>query len=233
MQRTWLTAHSGCDSTKDNSMAFLQYAMGLEVDCIEVDVRQDAAGILILSHDEGPADAYLADAFAMLSGRHGMKINCDLKEDGLENRVYALAREFEVQEQLVFSGCVSAEAAEQNPRLFMHADWFLNIENLFPHVKTLYQAGEADTDTVIHIADGLERFINAYAVRCLNTHYFIVHTPLYAELMMRDIPLSLWTPDDERLICRLLADGVFNITTRNAKRACELAGRSLAKGGIA
>jgi len=232
MPRTWLTAHSGCDSTKDNSMEFLQYATSLEVDCVEVDVRQDANGFLVLNHDEGPAHTYLADAFALLSGQFGMKINCDLKQDGLENRVYAMAREFEVQEQLVFSGRVSGEAAELNPRLFMHADWFLNIENMFPDINALYYTESVNNDVVTEMADKLQRFMITNAVRCLNTNYFIIHTPLYDELMKRDIPLSIWTPDDEQLISRLLDDGVFNITTRNAKRACELAGRSL-KGGMA
>lgn len=57
---------------------------------------------------------------------------------------------------------------------------------------------------------------------CVNTHHSIVSTPLYQELRNRQIPISVWTPDDVHLISRLWEDGVYNITTRNAQRACRI-----------
>jgi RimJ/RimL family protein N-acetyltransferase len=58
--------------------------------------------------------------------------------------------------------------------------------------------------------------------RCLNAHYSIADAPLYSMLMERGVPLSLWTPSEEALVRRFLADGVYNVTTRAARRACEI-----------
>lgn len=231
MPKTWLTAHSGCDGTQDNSMQFVSYALKLDVDCIEVDVRRGANGALVLSHDEGAARTLLFDVLPELCDHPGKKLNCDLKQEGLETAVWALAKTVGVGDQIVFSGTVSAEAAKDEPAIFEHAGWFLNIELLFPEIKTLGPAELQDASRAARMADQLQRFLAANGARCVNSHYMIAITPLYQELMQRGIPLSVWTPDDEQVISRFLQDGVYNITTRNAKRACELARQHLAKGG--
>ena len=47
-----ITAHSGCDGTPENSLEFLRTALQSEADAVEVDVRKNGEGKLILSHDE-------------------------------------------------------------------------------------------------------------------------------------------------------------------------------------
>lgn len=80
-----ITAHSGADGTKENSLEFVAYAMQTGADALEVDVRMGENGILILSHDKTDEDAVrLADVFCMMGKYPGMRINCDLKECGLE-----------------------------------------------------------------------------------------------------------------------------------------------------
>ena len=79
-----ITAHSGADGTKENSLEFVKYAMQTGADALEVDVRMGENGILILSHDKTDEDAArLADVFRMMRERPQMRINCDLKEYGL------------------------------------------------------------------------------------------------------------------------------------------------------
>jgi len=76
-----ITAHSGADGTKENSLEFVAYAMQTGADALEVDVRMGENGILILSHDKTDEDAVrLADVFRMMGKYPGMRINCDLKE---------------------------------------------------------------------------------------------------------------------------------------------------------
>ena len=59
-----ITAHSGADGTKENSLEFVAYAMQTGADALEVDVRMGENGILILSHDKTDEDAVrLADVF--------------------------------------------------------------------------------------------------------------------------------------------------------------------------
>jgi glycerophosphoryl diester phosphodiesterase len=111
MRKTLLTAHSGCDGTPDNSGAFLEYAMALDADCVEVDVRMTPDGRLVLAYDDGPAPALLSDALTLLRGHPEKMLNCDLKQRDLEILVWALARESGVGGQIAFSGEVSALAA--------------------------------------------------------------------------------------------------------------------------
>ena len=102
---TLITAHSGSDGTPDNSMEFENYALGTAVDALEIDVRQAADGTLIISHDETGEEAVtLKEVFDAVRG-HGKRINCDLKEYGLEEAVNELAVSCGLAEgQILFSG---------------------------------------------------------------------------------------------------------------------------------
>lgn len=137
MFRTMLTAHSGCDGTNDNSMEFVSYALELAVDAIEVDVRREGGGKLVLSHDDGPADAALLDVLLAMKAHPDKKLNCDMKQANLETDVWRLAKKTGTDGQILFSGTVSADAAIEEPDIFKHAGWFVNIELLFPEVKAL------------------------------------------------------------------------------------------------
>lgn len=46
MGETMITAHSGADGTKENSLEFVAYAMQTGADALEVDVRMGENGIL-------------------------------------------------------------------------------------------------------------------------------------------------------------------------------------------
>ena len=107
MPNTLLTAHSGCDGTKDNSLEYINYALNLGADCLELDIRKDKSGTLVLSHDDGPAHVTLEEAFTMLANHPEKRLNCDVKQDGLELEVYSLARQKQVVGQIVFSGSIS------------------------------------------------------------------------------------------------------------------------------
>ncbi len=222
MAKTLLTAHSGCDGTHDNSLEYIYYALALEADCLELDIRKDQSGALVLAHDDGPARAMLADAFLQLTNHPEKKLNCDLKQEGLELETYALARQMGADGQIVFSGTVSGAVAGAKPDIFQLVPWFVNIELLFPQIKALGLTEAVKALGAIPMADTIQAFIRDNGARCLNAHHSIAKTPLYPELMARGVSLSLWTPDDEQAIRGFLADGVYNITTRNAKRACEI-----------
>ena len=103
-----ITAHSGADGTKENSLEFVKYAMQTGADALEVDVRMGENGILILSHDKTDEDAArLADVFRMMRERPQMRINCDLKEYGLEMAVRQLALISGLKiDQILYSGSV-------------------------------------------------------------------------------------------------------------------------------
>ncbi len=222
MPKTLLTAHSGCDGTQDNSMAYVDYALSLDVNCIEVDIRMDKHGVLILSHDEGPGHAQLDQAFSALKGHPEKRINCDFKQADLEQDVWALAQKMDVERQLVFSGTVSEAIAKTEPDIFHYVQWFVNIELLFPQIKTMGLADAVNALGYMCMADKLQKYISDTGACCINTHHSIARTPLYQELLNRKVNISVWTPDDEDAVKDFVHDGVYNITTRNARRISKM-----------
>ena len=91
-QKTFITAHSGADGTCDNSMEFVQYALTTSADVLELDVRQDKDHNLIIAHDETDGEAVsLVGVFSAMKDHPEMRMNCDLKEYGLELPVLKLA----------------------------------------------------------------------------------------------------------------------------------------------
>ena len=87
--QTLITAHSGCEGTPDNSIIHIACALRCGVDALEIDVHPGKDGIFYLSHDEAEDCSFcpsLRDAFTLIQGS-GMKINCDLKAPGIEERI--------------------------------------------------------------------------------------------------------------------------------------------------
>lgn len=193
-----ITAHSGCDHTKDNSLEYLEYALSIPVDCIEVDVRKNSLGILSLSHDETNEEVpTLRDAFHLLEKVPKKKINCDLKSSGLEQEVFELAKECGVEKQLIYSG-------EVNPDLFLKGnnslplvEWYLNIELFYGDI---YQ---------------VLKNTKKYEVTCINMNYHLCSDTVLDYMKSHGLLCSAWTVNKVRDMDRLLKKGIYNITTKN------------------
>ncbi len=220
--RTLLTAHSGCEVTPDNSLAFLQFASGLAVDCLEVDVRSDGSGTLKLSHDSESSDApELRQAFRIIRAVPGLLLNCDLKTPGLEGQVWQLAGEEGVTDRLVYSGEVSAEAMASDREMAAAVRWFFNLELCFPNLCEA-SAGGSENLSPSQMADVLAGVLTENGAACLNLNWRLCETPLWAELRRARIPLSVWTPDAPEILRLFMEQGVANITTRQPCRAIML-----------
>ena len=157
--KTLITAHSGCDGTPDNSLEFISHALRSGADALEVDVRAAQDGTLYLSHDRTDAACpKLSQAFQMLRSSP-MRINCDLKQPGLEEAVLALAASQGVAGQLLFSGDVSTERMRRDPEVRSRS--LLNIQSIFPgegglsleqHLEELVRACRACGAAVINVS---------------------------------------------------------------------------------
>lgn len=212
-----ITAHSGCDRTEDNSVEFIEYALASEADCLEVDVRENWKGELILAHDEnGGKNPFLQKAFELLRKHPEKKINCDLKRKGLEGPVYRLASEMGVEQQLIYSGEVNPSFLEkERGEKFPGAEIYMNIENIYPKV---YEETGADVwpvrmQAALSMAAGL-------GVRCVNMEYSLFTEGILAMIRKEGLKGSAWTVNDTEEIRRLLSrEEIENVTTRNLKAA--------------
>ncbi|MGI6238339.1 MAG: glycerophosphodiester phosphodiesterase [Christensenellales bacterium] len=216
--RTKITAHSGCDGTRDNSREYIDYALKLDVDCFEVDVRRGKDGALILAHDPAEGGLPLADALGALRAHPNKRINLDFKEVGLEGDAWALARRMQVADQLIVSGTVAADAKVA----FSRIHWYMNLELIDEGVMRPGYFAQLSPEEVSAIAARIDGARIAANAVCLNANHTISHTPLYLALRRLYAPISVWTPSEEEGIRRFLSDGVYNITTRSASLACAL-----------
>lgn len=212
-----ITAHSGCDGTPENSLEFLRIALQSEADALEVDVRKNGEGKLILSHDETQEDAVtLEEAFRMAQGVPRKKINCDLKQKGLEEEIYRLALEYGMEKRLIFTGDV-------NPRLFRKGDcvypsiaWYANLEVFRPEIYRLTGAEDGRARMEKELPGVLDE-MKEYETAGINWHYSLAEQVLdLAE--KKGIGISVWTVDEEELQRKFLKKHVDNITTRRLKQ---------------
>ncbi len=201
--KTVITAHSGCEGTKDNSREHILAAIASGAEMIEVDVRQAADGTLYLSHDV-PQDIgvrpTLRELFEQVAPAQNMEMNLDVKTEGLIEPVMTLAEEFNLAHRIVFTGACNADRALANQ---LGAEMWRSMWD-----KEYIPDGIAANKT-----DG-----SPY----LNVYYPMI-TEEY-EQALREIgsSFSAWTVNKEEDIRRFLNMGIANITTRQPVLAMRL-----------
>lgn len=199
MMKTLITAHSGAENTVDNTLESIRVMAGCGADIIEVDVRK-VDGKLVMSHDE-PAPGVqcdsLEDCFAVLREHADVRVNIDLKQNGIMGDVADLAQKCGVEDRLLFTGAVGVEDIACAHARGLNV-WYNN------------DAMPADADWIAGV--------DALGFEALNLYYDDV-TDALEEHMHR---LSVWTVDGEALLRRLLRAGVKSITTHLPKLALRL-----------
>lgn len=221
MSCKWITAHSGCENTPDNSEENIQAAVKSGADVLEVDIRR-VQGELLLTHNEpeNPADCVkLAECFRMVGELSDViRINCDLKHEGLEKEVLEMAEASGLAGRIILTGTVDPEILRELPEWAMVS---MNVENMLPGLyETLSAAGRAqmtgEEETLLAERAG------QYGITSLNMHYGLFSGELCRKMAKAGITFSLWTANDEETIRRLLAYDLENITTRLPVLACRM-----------
>lgn len=211
-KRGMITAHSGCEGTEDNSLEFIQYALKLPVDAIEVDVRKTEKGELILSHDEAPEAVGLDRAFLLLREYPDKRMNCDLKQKDLESDVMVLAEECGVEKQLIFTGDVNPELFRKGAVRYPKVLWFANTHIFFPGYEKLVEAGMSEEEELAGLRLALNRMLD-YETGGINWSYKVAEK-VWKEVRELGIGISVWTVNDleqQKLWRERQAE---NITTR-------------------
>ena len=215
-----ITAHSGCDHTEDNSLAFIQYALTLSVDAFEVDVRKNDEGVLVLSHDPAQKDApELSEAFRRLREHADKKINCDLKQKNLEGDVIGLARRYGVENQLIFTGEVNPELFRKGHVVYPFVQWYTNLEVMDPEFGSWHK-----TASEAAIMERLEQILlkmQEYETCGLNWHYSLAEA-VWEKARKLGIGISVWTVNDSEEQRRWIKKEAENITSREISKLIEL-----------
>ena len=219
---TILTAHSGADGFPDNSLAYVRHALASEADALEIDVRRGADGALRLGHDAADdAVPTLAEVFALLAAAPGKRVNCDLKERGLETEVCSLARGFGLGGRVILTGSADADLYAASPALRETAELWVNIEEYVPGV---YERRDWSLPPLLAAADGILAVCARCALSTVNVNYRLAVPPFAERLAAAGVGLSVWTVNGEPDIRRFLNEGVFALTTRNLAAALRIRG---------
>lgn len=199
-EKTLITAHAGAENTEANTMKSILTLAEYGVDYIEVDV-QPMNGTLVLSHNDpipGTAYATLEECFRAIARHKTMKLNVDLKREGMIRAAAELAAKCGMENRYVLTGSIGD--TEIPFILENHIAAFYNAENL-----------PAGTELLSGIREKGFYFINM--------DYTAIDSALLDQCAHR---ISAWTVGEEDAMIRFLEAGVKNITTRSPLLALEL-----------
>lgn len=214
-----ITAHSGCDGTPDNTLVFVRHALSLNVDAFEVDVHRRDDGVLVINHDTDETGRYigcptLSEVFDLLRQKPAMGINCDLKDERLEEAVIALHAEEAPANALFLSGTVSSIFLKDKPQLLSGVTVLFNAEEIVPN---FYEEMQKEQTGPAWCAEQAAQVCHDCNVKVVNVHYKVCDSRFLNTLQGHGVNISVWTPDSIEVAQTFAARNVFNITTRNAE----------------
>jgi glycerophosphoryl diester phosphodiesterase len=194
-------------------------------DGVEVDVRFNRRGELILSHDRDETGEYpqrpaLAEAFELIHKDGHIGINCDIKERETIPAVLKLAKKTGLgPDQLILTGSSDLPVLEQNSAIVKKATVWLNIEEIVD--KSALQTLKGQYDRLIETitADCLR-----LGVRAVNMPFIKELIPLIPRFIAEGLQVSVWTLNEAEALKQAFSLGVLNVTTRNSRLALEIRG---------
>jgi glycerophosphoryl diester phosphodiesterase len=240
-----ITAHSGCDGTPDDSLESIEAGIRYGADAVEVDVRFNKKGVLILSHDEDPEKEYrdhpsLAEAFDLIARDGGIGVNCDIKELDTIRAILELGGEKGISpERLILTGSVTPLSLEENPAILERSSVWINIEEPLRHFcrtgdeavrpyRDLIMSGMEEDELLAalkpHAASLMEAVLTGclrWGVKVLNMPYMETMAAMIPRMRERGISASVWTVNKEGPLKQLFGLGALNVTTRDTRLAVE------------
>ena len=228
-----ICAHAcSVDGGSPNTLAGLEELVRLGVDMVEFDVRRSGDGVLVAHHDDRLPDrrqlrqlAYdeIADAYPpaarpagiaelVAAGAGAIRLQLDLKEEGVEEECVALALAAAPAGEVVVTTLLDRQAHR--------------VKTAHPELTV----GLSLNRSPASFLSGLAR-----ARRCnadlLAVHYVHLRTPLPARAAAARLPLFIWTVDQDGQLARALRDPrVACVITNRPVRARELRAASGAAG---
>ena len=211
MLRAMLTAHSGCENTEMNSLAYLKKAQEVRPDAIEVDVRVNSDGMAVLDHSGGAATPVPFRQACMTVAGTRIMINADLKQKGIEEVVLQTALSCGLDSgDLIFTGSLADPAGMS--RRIGDACVFANPEEFDP---AFYH--RTDEEEVRESASQVLSAVRACGFDTVNINYRYCTDEFMFACFEKGVRISLWTVDDENAAKRFLAGRyaslIVNITT--------------------
>lgn len=209
---SYLTAQSGSDGLADNSMEFVVFFCDKQdISAIKVDVRMNREYQLVLHHDaleEGQQYVALEDVFAYIARENRpIRINCYLKETGLEEAVYKLADKYALWPQVELSGTVACRYLPKWSNQIL-----MNIENGMDDSFHGEHIGRWGENVLLEALAKLSRS----QAKIININHQLFTDAVKEKGKLLELEFSLWTVNDLIAIENYEKENIYNITTRKA-----------------
>lgn len=208
IRNTSITAHSGCDNTNQNTINYLMQALSRPFDYVEVDVRKNPNGVLVLSHNPELTgfEVTLEAAFKLLVN-FDKKINLDLKEYNLEDDIIKLAKKIGVElNRIVFTGSITEPCSFLSK--YKKTDVFVNPEEL---IKDFYSHVTRESEArMLELA-------HEFGFKTVNVNYQMCDDEFLLMCKEKNLTISAWTVDDKVIFDELVNKGILNITTNHSE----------------
>lgn len=199
-----ITAHGGALGTRKNTIEYLDKACNTAVEAIEVDVRADCKGNLILGHWFIPPiksrRISLKTVFEYAK-KYGKRVNVDLKRTGLVATAVALAKEVGVEDLIYFTGSVSHDDIKD----LGGCDVYVN-KGFYSRIHSL------KTENLPAIKAYLESYGES-VINGININYTQTNDELWNKAFEIGLGVSMFTVDDPDVLKRVVKMPFDNITT--------------------
>ncbi|AJY74043.1 glycerophosphodiester phosphodiesterase [Paenibacillus beijingensis] len=238
----FITAHTGCMKTPDNTLLSVEAGIRAGADIIEDDIRVTKDRIPVLAHDDA---IYTVDGGEYLISKHDFKelSELEIKAHGNDGRLHGLCKLEDMLKLLQASDKManldlktddSIEASAYLVTQYGMLDQVilsgcekeraLLVNRFRPELKKLLNAN-ADLFLALDYKEAvIATCEEAMAASCLgiNIHYRFVSSELLEYAASRGLPVCVWTVDDREGMKTFIGKGVYSITTRNVSVLAEL-----------
>ncbi|MDR2635052.1 MAG: glycerophosphodiester phosphodiesterase [Clostridiales bacterium] len=209
------TAHTGCVGTKDNSLESIRSGAECGADIVEFDLRFLKSGVPVLAHDDNFSDdaVTLREAFACAQKYTDLRFNVDLKDKNpnfLGGAVGIIEEFFGFPtDRVFFTGIESDDPCTEILRANAIA-FYLN-----PDIKY----SERNSESVLNRE--ISRALQMGAVG-INMKHTLSTRKSVEKFHNAGLKVSVFTPNSQWSMARLIPLGVDNITTKRPDRLAEI-----------
>lgn len=197
-----VTAHTGCEGTKDNSLEAIKKGYDSGADIVEFDVHFNSKGEPVLAHDYAADDSVkLKDAFDLVAKCNGLRVNVDCKTVDNLKAIVNIAQECGVKDGIFYTG-IEEKDIEIVKRDTPEITYYLNKK-----IKILKKSNQKYIRSLV--AD-----VRKLGAAGLNISYKTVSKRMVEIFHQEGLEVSVWTVNTETAMHKILPLGCDNITTR-------------------
>ena len=200
-----VTAHTGCMSTKMNSLESIKKADEYGADITEFDLNFTSDLSPVLSHNSPlGGEVRLEEAFELLSLCPRLKINIDIKSDKNLGVILPLAKKYSLESRIFLTG-VNLKFVDSVRRDADGIDYYLNY---FPNRFMLFSK---------KYINSVVRTVKQSGAIGLNANFRFVSKRLATACQKNGLLVSLWTANTPEQMKKSISMNPDNITTKDIK----------------